>query len=350
MVWEDVGVSGYLFGPVSPAQRQVISKCCDFIIMEEIHVEEGSRYPMYMLVKEKIDTLGVLNQIKRALGCADIGYCGLKDKLSLSVQYLTLHRCSRVPEVLHLKRAMIKRVNFVDSKLNVGGNLGNVFIIKIRGAEVDGISGLLTKVSNRIVFPNYVGYQRFGLKRPYTHELGLAFLKAAIEGPEQFEKLIRYKKGAWESLFMVKRVLPKEVEMLLIQAVQSFYFNKCLSILLEEAEVDREKMRSGVLIGFDLLNQKYPSWVSVRHLECVKDEAQKEVWLLNALKMKGIKTRFRPLFSTASISLMKLLMDGLLLLFRLSPGSYATAFIRELVGDSGSVFHDCTPCLSSARS
>lgn len=348
MVWESIGVSEYLFGPVVFSDRQVIARCCDFLVIEEINLERGTKYPLYLLVKERQDTLNLLADIRKKLKCRQIGYCGLKDKYGLTIQYLTLDKCRIMPEILFLRNALLKRIGHVDVMLNQGMNIGNIFYINVRHADMRVLRNFLVNTSGSLYFPNYVGYQRFGIKKPYTHELGFVFLKFIIGEEKEFLNIVSNKRGWWEKQFNRRKVIDKQIKNLLVQAVQSFYFNLCLSRMISENKMQINPMKSGLLIGYDLFHVKHPPWIEKMHLECVQEQIRNDEWMLSALKNLGVRTRYRPLLSIAKFFLIKERKQGLLIGFKLGPGTYGTVVLRELVGDKGSIITSCDKCLNSS--
>ncbi len=144
-----------------------------------------------------------------------------------------------------------------------------------------------------------------------------------------------------------KGYIDKSRKLLLIQSVQSYYFNECLSELLLDEHLHAREIQSGVLIGYDFRNRKHPGWVNKKHLDCIEDRLSKDDWLLQALEKLKIRTRYRVLLGVAEILSYKKSKETMVIGFRLNPGFYGTVFLRELVGDKGSLFQDCKPCLKT---
>lgn len=347
MIWSDVGVKGHLFGPVIEADEQVISKCCDFIVIEKINVKKGVKHPLYLLVKEKIDTLHALFMLRKELRCKEISYCGLKDKYSLSIQNVVLINCHRYPSNVVLDKIIAKKIDYVDKPLRLGENTYNDFIVRIKENNVDELVRFLEKSGRNLLFPNYIGYQRFGIRKPYTHELGLAYLKYQLGDEGELNRLLSGRTGWWEQQFLSEGYMDESIKALLTQSVQAYYFNECLSEILLEKQLKVNKISSGVLIGYDFYYKEHPSWVNKNHLDCIKNKLSKDNWIIQALEKLRIKTRYRALLSVAEILTFKLKKESLVIAFRLNPGVYGTVFLRELVGDKGSLFQDCDPCLKT---
>ncbi len=347
MVWSDIGVRGFLFGPIATAGKQVISKCCDFIVSEKITVEEGMKHPLYLVVKERTDTFHALHALRKAMKCREISYCGLKDKYSLSIQHVVPIDCKQSPGLLYLDNIVAKKIGYVDRPLMLGENTHNDFFVRISMENIHELGRFMEKASKKLVFPNFVGYQRFGLRRPYTHELGLAYLKYLLGERDELTGLLSKKDGWWEMQLLRKGYIDESIKLLLIHSVQSYYFNECLSELLLEERLHTGEIQSGILIGYDFRNRKHPGWVNKKHVDCIEDRLSKDDWLLQALEKLGIRTRYRVLLGVAEILSYKRLEETMVIGFRLNPGFYGTVFLRELVGDKGSVFQDCEPCLKT---
>ncbi len=143
-------------------------------------------YLYLAIAKKNISTIDVVLALmqKFRLKFSDIGICGIKDKRALAVQCFSIKNL-RAEDVLKTKFKKFKVVaySYGFGPLRVGHHLGNNFKIVIREVKhhKDLIDDVMNKISSITFFPNYFGYQRFGIPRPVTHRIGEAIIKGYYE-------------------------------------------------------------------------------------------------------------------------------------------------------------------------
>ena len=234
-----------------------------------------------VLKKIGIDTIRASTIISRALGVKPkmIGFCGIKDKMSISWQFITTPRGTMSPGGLKIDEIIdIKPVEDTGSKLTSRSLLKNVFEIKIRRArvDVDEVKRCIEELKVHGV-PNFYGHQRFGITRPITAIVGKlimedrleeavkAFLSAysPLEGEENrsarmslrenwnledslstFPKSLRYEREIMKYLMQkpedyvgALRTLPIRLRRLMVESVAALAFNKALSRILAEGKL-----------------------------------------------------------------------------------------------------------------
>ncbi len=250
-------------------------------------VGEG-RYLICVLVKRDWDTLRAVKKIARRMGISykrvQIG--GIKDAKALTAQHISIRgitpeRVSRVK----IKDIALCPLRFSDEKVHSHLLFGNKFHILIRAIShpssliekrVENVQAEMSRLGG---FPNFFGHQRFGTVRPLTHLVGSCLVRGSLEEaaltylakpspyehPESREarKQLRdtenFKEALhtfptylrYERLMLTQltrqprdfvgafRNLPLKLRRLLIQAYQSFLFNKFLS----------ERMKRGVSLN-----------------------------------------------------------------------------------------------------
>ena len=234
-----------------------------------------------VLKKVGIDTIRASSIISRALGVKPkmIGFCGIKDKMSISWQFITTPRGAMSPDGLEIDKIIdVKPVEDTGSKLTSRSLLKNVFEIRIRHArvDVDEVERCVEELKARGV-PNFYGHQRFGITRPITAIVGKlimedrleeavkAFLSAysPLEGEENrlarmnlrkswdledslntFPKGLRYEREIMKYLVEkpgdyagALRTLPLRLRRLMVESVAALAFNKALSRILAEGKL-----------------------------------------------------------------------------------------------------------------
>lgn len=206
-----------------------------------------------------------------------LNFAGTKDKRAVTTQFISFYKISEEEiNSIRIPGIILEPVGYTQHPISLGDLEGNRFNIKIREIKSDNISDNLVKVTERIKegIPNYVGYQRFGVRRPVTHLIGMEILKGNYEeavriivgkpgnGMDTTEMEARvhyYETGnPAESLhlfpvrlslersvlhYLVSNpsdykgallTLPRTLRSMYVSAVQSWIFNHVISLRIEE--------------------------------------------------------------------------------------------------------------------
>jgi len=241
-----------------------------------------------VLVKRDWDTFIAIKNIARQLGISAerISIAGIKDAKAVTAQYITIKQ-GTVEDVgrVKVKDVEIRPLGYFRDALSPYYLLGNNFCITIKAIKLT-TSTITKRIAAAIQqleavggIPNFFGHQRFGTARPITHRVGKAIVKgdfeeavmlflaapSAYEHPssrqarrelqrtsdfkralQNFPKQLRYERlmlgylvehpcdfvGAFERL-------PVKLQVLFVQAYQSFLFNRFLS----------ERLKSGFALN-----------------------------------------------------------------------------------------------------
>jgi len=138
-------------------------------------------YP-HLLVRATLtdwDTNDFAGALSNALGVSRerVSWAGTKDKRAVTTQLFSIRDVD--PAALpDLSGVDIEPLGRVGRNLEFGDLAGNAFEIRIadseRPEEVDSVTDDLTDFGGgRVAVPNWFGHQRFGSRRPVTHEVGL---------------------------------------------------------------------------------------------------------------------------------------------------------------------------------
>lgn len=240
-------------------------------------VGEG-RYLICVLVKRDWDTLRAVKKVARRMGISykRVQIAGIKDAKALTAQHISIRGVTpkRVSWV-KIKDIALRPLRFSDERVHSRLLLGNKFHILIR--EISHPSSLIEKrvknvqdgLSSMGGFPNFFGHQRFGTVRPVTHTVGGCLVRGSLEeaaltylaqpsphehpeskeARQQLRDTQDFKEALrrfptylmYERLMLTHltsqpsdfagafRKLPLKLRRLLVQAYQSFLFNKFLS-------------------------------------------------------------------------------------------------------------------------
>ncbi|MDR3169083.1 MAG: tRNA pseudouridine(13) synthase TruD [Candidatus Peribacteria bacterium] len=162
---------------------QFKSQPSDFIVEELLSVQpSGKGDVLYVFFqKENLTTMEVLEHLQRSfpLSREDFGIAGLKDKVGITRQWITVFR-SRLESVggesaflfVLSERVKVLEVTRGEKPLRIGGNAGNRFAIRLCASASSLDGGVRAEKKNLILqnveqvkakgFPNCFGVQRFG--------------------------------------------------------------------------------------------------------------------------------------------------------------------------------------------
>ncbi len=328
-LYSEFGVEAYGFDCQASSCKSFLEYCSDFVVIEELF--EGflssSGYPLYVVVKCGVDTGKAIIDFERASGARVVGYGGLKDAHSISIQYFNANKL--VTKTIFFEWGWVKPVGFSKKRLSRGLIQYNTFKVTLK-ESLDKALDCFYKIARSKTIPNYYGHQRFGVEKPYSHELGVVLAREGLPG---LKNLLRDygKRGWWEDRVLRGEEVPGGVRDLLLSAMQAYVFNKCLSKIMMNCNrewIEKLRGKAGVLPGdgFEKIINK--PWVCREHAECSLS-LYKE--LVGEPRVR-VKARVRPL--TAPIVDSKAYLDSennvLKLVFKLGSGSYASIVLREL--------------------
>lgn len=223
--------------------------------------DPGTPLYLYILNKKDLDTLTATRILKKKLKCSKITHLGLKDKAADTYQFILADKCLNFTPFIKkgsieavFVRLVPRRILFEREDLLIG----NCFKISMKSLVKDpeALRGIIDDIKEIGFLPNYYSYQRFGVRRPITHLLGLQILSQSLD--ELIKTLICFpehdcdidlrcreivkKKWMWiegiicrelaKSKSDIKRVikrLPREILKLYVSAFFSYIFNYYLS-------------------------------------------------------------------------------------------------------------------------
>ena len=237
-----------------------------------------NRYLLCTLTKRNWDTFIAIKNIAHQLGIspAQIHTAGIKDAKAVTSQFITVEGVSiEDAKNTNIKDISIRPIGYLRNKLSAYYLLGNNFHIRIATMNLpkSAIRNRITKTIEELKtlggIPNFFGHQRFGTTRPITHLVGKAIVRGNIkkaamlllakpsphEHPssrqarqelqktqdfsralQNFPRQLRFERMMLESLVEnpddfigAFRRLPIKLRELLIQAYQSYLFNRFLS-------------------------------------------------------------------------------------------------------------------------
>lgn len=275
----------------------------DFAV-DEIPIERPGRILIATMEKRGLTTPEAIKKIAFALGIpeASIGFAGLKDKIAVTRQAISLERIG--PSLA--ERANTNEIRLFDFRyggvLFPGDLKGNAFTITVRGIKHDEedarkiIRGFSDEVSGRGI-PNYFGEQRFG-RENNNQVMG----KKIVQGEER---------------------MAGDFGRLMVNAYQSHLFNVSLGRLLDGKTTCR---------NFDAVIPGYETRLGKggydKILQKLLDDEGISTNDFRRVNARGEKRRafIKPVITLKSFS------DGsATITFTLGPGEYATVVLKELM-------------------
>ncbi len=355
----EIGVDGIQARPLS-------------VVGEDIVCEE-SRILRYVMCKEDVPTPDAVKIVSRVLSVR-VSYAGIKDAEGLTCQFITFkclpgRRFSKFYEFLNGKITLFFQ-DFVDFMLRRSHLEGNYFEVLLEDLSKNDLEILqeLRKLYDRITFLNYYGYQRFGVRRPITHLIGKALLEDNIEKaldlivgnpyPTESRRVIEARKSYEEgNLKEALRIFPRSFSVerslirgllrgmntrevldsidewlmrMYVEAYQSYLFNLALSKLAIQSGDADVLMRRCDVIPLPRPNLSLVDECTRESVKVVEEE----------LKLIDVRSKYTKYLSKSSREVVFTLQNftyeevsnGVLLKFFLKPSTYATVFLRELLG------------------
>ncbi|MFC7072726.1 tRNA pseudouridine(13) synthase TruD [Halovenus rubra] len=257
---------------------------------EPVDAETGA-YPhlLFRVTLRNWDTNDFAQRLSNELGISRerVSWAGTKDKRAVTTQLFSVDgiNANDLPELSDVRYDVVGRTG---RPILFGDLAGNEFEVTVRNAEkpecAEQTVGELTAFAGRdasesqtVGVPNYFGQQRFGSKRPVTHEVGLAIIREDWEDAvmtyvgnpsdrepeetqtartfaeetrnwqaalEKFPRGLGFERSMLHALVdgddtsadfrAALETLPTNLQQLFVHAAQSYVFNRILSTRLEK--------------------------------------------------------------------------------------------------------------------
>lgn len=325
----------------APVAEGVLRTCAeDFVVEEDLGFAPAGAGAHLLLKVRKTDanTPWVARELARAARCRpqEVGYAGLKDRRAVAIQWFSVPRPRTPPDLSTLRGEgfEVLESHAHNRKLPRGALAGNRFAVRLRAAEGEGarlagrLASRLATIAARGV-PNYFGPQRFGRDGA---NLALASADLArLPGTERGFKLSAARSVVFNAL-LAARVSDGSWERLLAGDLANLDGRG--SFFPVEAPDETLEARCGRLE----IHPTGPLWgagapaTGAGVLELERRTAREftaECALCAAAGMiqerRSLRLRVAELECAAE-------PGAVVLRFRLTRGSFATAVLRELVG------------------
>lgn len=301
-----IGMAGYVsesigVGGVIKADPE------DFLVWEVLESGEDAKrlfespppwggcgnYLLCTMKKVNVDSIGAVSLIAGRLNMRskDIGICGIKDKISISWQFISIPSDAvDISKMLKLNGFIeVKPVKHIKHKLSPRLLRNNIFHVTIRSpraADIFMVHKIVRELKVKGV-PNYYGHQRFGVTRPITPIVGFLIMKNELRqavttflldysnlesernrvfrkelaerwdlewASENFPKTLTYERILIDSLkkypgdyVKCLRALPLRLRRLFVESVAARIFNLTLSNIIREGRLNELEVGDIVL-------------------------------------------------------------------------------------------------------
>ena len=341
--WRLVPIEFPFMMPEFPAMEgRFKSRPEDFVVDEELAYPAcgDGNHLLVRVQKTGLSMEALLNRVRSTLGLSqsEIGYAGMKDRMSVSRQWLSLPRSAEANlERLESDDVKVLETAVHTNRLKIGHLKGNRFRILLRGAR-ESKAGLVRTMLERMAADgvmNVYGKQRFG-KDYESVRVGRNVVLGSmrISGMSRMKRrfvisslqsylfnsyaLMRQKRG-WQHKVLSGDVLKKR------DTGGMFVAD---SPRREQARLDaRELVITGPMFGKKM---KRAEGKALELETEVLTKAGLNMYCFEPFHTLGAGTR-RPLFVYPSEVSVEADGDGVAMSFFLPKGSYATVLVREIV-------------------
>jgi tRNA pseudouridine13 synthase len=321
-------------GPVGTAHLKASAE--DFVVEERLGfvADGGTAHLLLRVEKRGRDTLAVARELARLAGAAprDVGFAGLKDRLAVATQYFTVPAPRPPRELAGCEGPGFRILEAAphSRKLRRGALAGNAFVLVLR--ELDAAPEVLAARLARIAaagVPNYFGTQRFG--RDGSNLDSVARFDAGEGLPRAREARAFVLSAARSLIFnavLARRVADGSWDRLLAgELVNLAGRNSWFAAGAIDAELDARLARRDIHPTGPLPGRGPPQATGALEAEVLAAHAG----LVAALAAEGLEAGRRALRVVPEDFRATPEHGTLRLEFRLPPGAYATAVVRELV-------------------
>ncbi|MDN6179475.1 MAG: tRNA pseudouridine(13) synthase TruD [Halomonas subglaciescola] len=333
---------GATFGPPQPGDYRAVAE--DFLVDEALDfAPEGHGEHLWLRIEKRGQTtLDVVNMLARLCDVTprDIGYSGMKDRLAVTRQWLSVHLPGRdAPEPLEERLAalgtrVLERARH-PRKLKRGVHRSNRFSLRLSGDAVaaDDFSARWQALCASGV-PNYFGPQRFGAGGRNLERVQALFARGWRKREDRqgmllssarsflFNELLnaRVKTGCWAT--------PLDGDTLMLEGTQSIFTAEHANAELCRRAAELDLHPAGPLWGTGM-PVDFESAASAQRFEVGLKQAHP--MLCDGIEQAGAKCARRALRLRLGEPEFVPLDTGVRLSFSLPKGSFATAVLRELI-------------------
>jgi len=307
------------------------------------------KWAVYLLEREGRDHFSTVRELASALRSKP-WYMGIKDSNAHTEQLILVPNSQGLPPKVEGRGYIATMIGRTDRKPS---HWGNEFNITLQVGDSEELKRRVEMLANDPFLPAFIGYQRFGTRRPVTHVIGkmislrdwcgafryltaIPYLAESEEARAFRTALTKHELDTAQKLippgFGQERVLVKRymetgncLEALkaslvppsfFVEAYQSYLFNRYLSLSLDRVKKDSViKLPTNFSDCDDLCKQIY-----------LEEGIEK-----SSFRVKELKISLRPIVRKAFMEVHSLKVNGSTIAFSLERGMYASVLLREIL-------------------
>ena len=326
------------FGSPKPGQYRAQPE--DFWVDEQLDFtpEKHGEHLWLRVEKRNQTTLDVVKILSRLCGVTprDIGYSGMKDRIAVTRQWLSVHLPGRdAPAGLEqsLNEVGITVVEQVrhPRKLKRGVHRTNRFVLRVSGEAIkseDFIHRWKTLCQQGV--PNYFGPQRFGHEGRNLQRAEAVLNKGWRKRDDRQGMMLSTARSFLFNELLSARLAdgtwcqPLAGDTLMLDGTQSLFSIDAVDVKLQARAAELDIHPTGVLWGVGEASQGDAAAYEAQLLK-------QHPALCSGLERSGVKQARRALRMRLLDPELKWETDGVLLSFALPRGSFATAVLSEMI-------------------
>ncbi|MEA2070802.1 MAG: tRNA pseudouridine(13) synthase TruD [Asgard group archaeon] len=349
--------------------------------------DEPGLFTEFILIKKAVESHRALTLLSEELGVSteDINFAGTKDKMAYTAQRATVFNVPKEKLLdVNISGLEIRAPRTTVYRNYLGNLYGNHFIINIKELEdeKESIKYKIHEIKKEIDrfggIPNYFGHQRFGARRPISHEVGKQLILNNVEEavrlylgkvyPNESDAVKKARaiynetddcraarKAFPNNMFFERRILeylekrandfigafytlPKNLMKIYVHAYQSYIWNLTVSkIMKEEGNFKRyfkkNKKKTLPIVGYKTNLKKCPYGEYIKELLAKDGVKQKnfKIKKLHHLKLSGTERAIAISPKNLTIKMNQNQEIYVTADFTLESGSYATVVLREIM-------------------
>jgi tRNA pseudouridine13 synthase len=313
----------------------------DFCVTEDLGfaLSGDGEHHCFQIRKTDVTTTQVVKHLAQLAGVRehDVGYAGLKDRMGVCVQWLSVYQPHRQNiDISALEATGVEVLQRMRNsrKIRRGSHKHNEFVIRLRGVDATAHSELeerLQRVAQKGV-PNYFGEQRFGHSNRNV-DMALRLFSGQLRLRRGFKKgmLLSAARSYVFNELLSQRVRSKNWDTYLAGDVMSLAGTESVFVPEQWDATLADRLRSGDIHPTGALWGSGPlrSSADTRVLE--EQVAQCHQDLCEGLEAAGMMQARRSLrLTVGAMSWQFLQNEDLEVRFTLPPGAYATSVLREV--------------------
>lgn len=336
---------------VSPENLKIsgkIKQIPEHFIVEEVPLYKPSRQGNHLFVsftKKQQTTKEIERQVCSLFNLkqTDIGIAGMKDKLSISTQTISINtenlnlNKEQIIDKLKTLNIKINSAEFHNNKLKPGHLLGNNFkiiISEIKNPEKDvETSKKIIKEIEKNGIPNFYGSQRFGLEN--NEQKGKLILENKLRIKDKWLRkfLISSYQSYLFNYYLAKRIEKNKFNSLLKGDIAKKHSTGGLFFVenldYEQKRFDEKEISfTGPIFGIKMLHTKQDS---LNFEQEILRENKIDLEIFSKFKIKGSRRISRILIKKINLKSSESKIE---LSFFLPKGSFATVVLREFLKNS----------------